>query len=91
MLAGDYEHERDIPVRPRILYDRIHEKVEGDGYSRMLAQVLFLLLFLQNKGLYPELSPLRKQPAFCYNHRLPLFHEFYRIGLDNAKIRTGRT
>lgn len=37
MLAGDYEHERDIPVRPRILYDRIHERVEGDGYSRMLA------------------------------------------------------
>ena len=37
MLAGDYEHKRDIPVRPRILYDRIHEKVEGDGYSRMLA------------------------------------------------------
>lgn len=29
MLAGDYEHEKDIPVRPRILYDRIHEKVEG--------------------------------------------------------------
>ena len=24
MLAGDFEHERDIPVRPRILYDRIH-------------------------------------------------------------------
>lgn len=37
MLAGDYEHKRDIPVRPRILYDRIHERVEGDGYSRMLA------------------------------------------------------
>ncbi len=37
MLAGDYEHGRDIPARPRILYDRIHEKVEGDGYSRMLA------------------------------------------------------
>lgn len=37
MLAGDYEHEKDIPVRPRILYDRIHERVEGDGYSRMLA------------------------------------------------------
>lgn len=37
MLAGDYEHEQDIPARPRILYDRIHEKVEGDGYSRMLA------------------------------------------------------
>ena len=26
MLAGDYEHGHDIPVRPRILYDRIHEK-----------------------------------------------------------------
>lgn len=37
MLAGDYEHDKDIPARPRILYDRIHEKVEGDGYSRMLA------------------------------------------------------
>ncbi len=37
MLAGDYEHRRDIPVRPRILYDRIHGTVEGDGYSRMLA------------------------------------------------------
>lgn len=37
MLAGDYEHQRDIPVRPRILYDRIHECVEGDAYSRMLA------------------------------------------------------
>ncbi len=37
MLAGDYEHRREIPVRPRVLYDRIHERVEGDGYSRMLA------------------------------------------------------
>lgn len=37
MLAGDYEHDKDIPARPRILYDRIHERVEGDGYSRMLA------------------------------------------------------
>lgn len=37
MLAGDYEHKRDVPVRPRILYDRIHDRVEGDGYSRMLA------------------------------------------------------
>lgn len=37
MLAGDYEHKREIPVRPRILYDRIHERIEGDGYSRMLA------------------------------------------------------
>lgn len=37
MLAGDYEHDRDIPVRPRIIYDRINERVEGDAYSRMLA------------------------------------------------------
>jgi len=37
MLAGDYEHRRDIPVRPRVLYDRIHDRVEGDPYSRMLA------------------------------------------------------
>lgn len=37
MLAGDYEHEKDLPVRPRVLYDRIHERVEGDAYSRMLA------------------------------------------------------
>lgn len=37
MLAGDYEHRRDVPARPRVLYDRIHERVEGDGYSRMLA------------------------------------------------------
>ena len=37
MLAGDYEHRRDIPVRPRVLYDRLHGRVEGDGYSRMLA------------------------------------------------------
>lgn len=37
MLSGDYEHKRDIPVRPRVLYDRLHGRVEGDGYSRMLA------------------------------------------------------
>lgn len=37
MLAGDYEHDRDIPVRPRVLYDRIHGRVDGDPYSRMLA------------------------------------------------------
>jgi ATP-dependent Lhr-like helicase len=37
MLAGDWEHQKDIPVRPRILYDRIHDRVEGDPYSRMLA------------------------------------------------------
>lgn len=37
MLAGDYEHAKEIPVRPRLLYDRIHGRVEGDNYSRMLA------------------------------------------------------
>ena len=37
MLAGDYEHDRDIPVRPRVLYDRIHDRVDQDSYSRMLA------------------------------------------------------
>ncbi len=37
MLAGDYEHKRDVPVRPRIRYDRLHAKFEGDRYSRMLA------------------------------------------------------
>lgn len=37
MLAGDYEHRREIPVRPRLLYDRLHEQVNGDNYSRMLA------------------------------------------------------
>jgi ATP-dependent Lhr-like helicase len=37
MLAGDYEHERDVPVRPRLLYDRLGGVVKGDAYSRMLA------------------------------------------------------
>ena len=37
MLAGDYEHKRDQPVHPRLHYDRIHEQVEGDAYSRLLA------------------------------------------------------
>ena len=37
MLAGDYEHDENVPVRPRLLYDRIHDHVEGDAYSRMLA------------------------------------------------------
>ena len=50
MLAGDYEHEKDIPVRPRILYDRIHERVEGDGYSRMLA--ISAGGTIPDKGLY---------------------------------------
>jgi len=50
MLAGDYEHEKDIPVRPRILYDRIHERIEGDGYSRMLA--ISAGGTIPDKGLY---------------------------------------
>jgi len=37
MLAGDYEHNRDLPVRPRLLYDRVNGTVEGDNYSRLLA------------------------------------------------------
>ena len=37
MLSGDYEHGSDIPVRPRLLYDRINSRVDGDNYSRMLA------------------------------------------------------
>ena len=37
MLAGDYEHELERPARPRILYDRIHETIQGDSYSRILA------------------------------------------------------
>lgn len=37
MLAGDFEHARDVPVRPRVLYDRMHDLVDGDSYTRMLA------------------------------------------------------
>ncbi|MDL2301620.1 DEAD/DEAH box helicase [Lachnospiraceae bacterium OttesenSCG-928-D06] len=37
MLSGDYEHRQEIPVRPRLIYDRIHDRVSGDIYSRMLA------------------------------------------------------
>ena len=50
MLAGDYEHQRDIPARPRVLYDRINERVEGDGYSRMLA--ISAGGTIPDKGLY---------------------------------------
>lgn len=50
MLAGDYEHSREIPVRPRLLYDRIHEKVSGDAYSRMLATAAGGTI--PDKGLY---------------------------------------
>ena len=37
MLSGDYEHERELPVRPRILWDRRAGRVSGDSYTRMLA------------------------------------------------------
>ena len=50
MLAGDYEHRREIPVRPRILYDRLHERVFADGYSRMLAVAAGGTI--PDKGLY---------------------------------------
>lgn len=50
MLAGDYEHRRDVPVRPRVLYDRLHERVEGDGYSRILA--ISAGGTIPDKGLY---------------------------------------
>lgn len=50
MLAGDYEHEQELPVRPRILYDRIHGCVEGDGYSRMLA--VSAAGTIPDKGMY---------------------------------------
>lgn len=50
MLAGDYEHKRDIPARPRIIYDRIHGHVIGDNYSRMLA--VSAAGTIPDKGLY---------------------------------------
>ncbi len=50
MLAGDYEHGREIPVRPRVLYDRIHELVHGDAYSRLLAVAAGGTI--PDKGLY---------------------------------------
>ncbi|MDR1329759.1 MAG: DEAD/DEAH box helicase, partial [Oscillospiraceae bacterium] len=37
MLAGDGEHARDIPARPRVVYDRLSGTVSGDGYTRLLA------------------------------------------------------
>ena len=50
MLAGDYEHKREIPVRPRILYDRLHDRVFADSYSRMLAVAAGGTI--PDKGLY---------------------------------------
>lgn len=46
MLAGDFEHELDLPVRPRIIYDRINGEFSGDNYSRMLA--------VSNVGTIPD-------------------------------------
>lgn len=37
MLAGDYEHKEDVPVSPRIQWDRQSGMVSGNTYSRMLA------------------------------------------------------
>lgn len=50
MLAGDYEHKREVPVRPRILYDRVHGCVLADTYSRMLATAAGGTI--PDKGLY---------------------------------------
>lgn len=50
MLAGDYEHGREIPARPRVLYDRIHDRVSSDPYSRMLAVAAGGTI--PDKGLY---------------------------------------
>jgi ATP-dependent Lhr-like helicase len=37
MLAGDFEHQEDIPAKPRISWDRQNKTIEGTAYSRMLA------------------------------------------------------
>ena len=50
MLAGDHEHKQEIPVRPRIQYDRLHERVMADAYSRMLAVAAGGTI--PDKGLY---------------------------------------
>lgn len=50
MLAGDYEHNRELPVRPRVTYDRIHGVVYPDPYSRMLAVAAGGTI--PDKGLY---------------------------------------
>ena len=51
MLAGDWEHEQDKPARPRLLYDRLHGAVLGDGYTRLLA--LSAGGTIPDRGLYP--------------------------------------
>ena len=50
MLAGDFEHKREVPVRPRILYDRLHGCVLAEAYSRMLAVAAGGTI--PDKGLY---------------------------------------
>ena len=37
MLAGDWEHAQDKPVRPRLLYDRVH------GIEGLLVDECFVL------------------------------------------------
>ncbi|MBR3927389.1 MAG: DEAD/DEAH box helicase [Clostridia bacterium] len=37
LLAGDYEHALDKPVRARVLNDRIHDTFKGDKYTSLLA------------------------------------------------------
>ena len=51
MLSGDWEHAQDKPVRPRLLFDRIHGRIQGDGYTRLLA--LSAGGTIPDRGLYP--------------------------------------
>ncbi|MDR3085243.1 MAG: DEAD/DEAH box helicase [Christensenellaceae bacterium] len=37
MLAGDFEHSLDRPVRPRLLYNRLNGQISGDNYAKRLA------------------------------------------------------
>lgn len=37
MLAGEYEHQADLPVRPRLIWDQVNQLIRGDNYSRLLA------------------------------------------------------
>ena len=54
MLSGDWEHAQDKPVRPRLLYDRIHGAVLGDSYTRLLA--LSAGGTIPDRGLYPAVT-----------------------------------
>ena len=51
MLAGDYEHNEDIPAKPRIIWDRHNKTVEGSPYSRMLA--LSASGTIPDRGMFP--------------------------------------